>query len=42
MIAASKKRKTMVVALDRKLLIALWRFVTTGDVPQGAIGSAAA
>ena len=36
-IAAGKKRKTMVVALARKLLIALWRFVTTGDVPQGVI-----
>ena len=30
-------RKTMIVALARKLLIALWRFVTTGDVPQGVI-----
>ena len=28
-------RKTMIVALARKLLIALWRFVTTGEVPQG-------
>ncbi|MBV8526078.1 MAG: IS110 family transposase [Acetobacteraceae bacterium] len=36
-VAASKKRKTMVVALARKLLIALWRFVTTGDVPQGVL-----
>jgi transposase len=27
----------MVVALARKLLIALWRFVTTGDVPHGVI-----
>jgi transposase len=36
-IAAGKKRKTMIVALARKLLIALWRFVTTGDVPQGVI-----
>jgi transposase len=25
----------MIVALARKLLIALWRFVTTGEVPQG-------
>jgi len=30
-------RKTMIVALARKLLIALWRLVTTGDVPQGFI-----
>jgi transposase len=36
-VAAGKKRKTVVVALARKLLIALWRFVTTGDVPQGVI-----
>jgi transposase len=40
-IAAGKKRKTMIVALARKLLIALWRFVTTGDVPQGVILRAA-
>jgi transposase len=36
-VAAGKKRKTTVVALARKLLIALWRFVTTGDVPQGLV-----
>ena len=30
-------RKTMIVALARKLLIALWRFVTQGDVPEGVI-----
>lgn len=29
-------RKVMVVALARKLLIALWRFVTDGVVPEGA------
>jgi transposase len=29
-------RKTMIVALARKLLIALWRYVTTGEVPAGA------
>ena len=34
-VAAGKKRKTMIVALARKLLIALWRFVTTGEVPRG-------
>src|SRR5712672_395794 len=28
--SAGKKRKTMIVALARKLLIALWRLVTTG------------
>lgn len=30
-------RKTMIVAFARKLLIALWRLVTTGEVPQGLI-----
>lgn len=29
-------RKVMIVALARKLLIALWRFVADGVVPQGA------
>ena len=28
-------RKIMIVALARKLLIALWRLVRTGEVPQG-------
>ena len=30
-------RKIMVVALARKLLIALWRFVTDGVMPEGAV-----
>ena len=30
-------RKTMIVALARKLLIALARYLTTGEVPHGAI-----
>ena len=30
-------RKTMIVALARKLLVALWRFVTTGEAPEGVI-----
>jgi transposase len=30
-------RKTMIVALARKLLIALWRLVTIGEVPVGVI-----
>jgi transposase len=30
-------RKTMIVALARKLLIALWRFVTTGEGPDGVM-----
>jgi transposase len=29
-------RKTMIVALARKLLIALWRYVAAGEVPEGA------
>ena len=36
-----KKRKTMIVALARKLLIALWRLVTTGEVPAGVVLRAA-
>ncbi|MBW8767981.1 MAG: transposase, partial [Geodermatophilales bacterium] len=30
-------RKTMIVALARKLLIALWRLVTTGEAPEGVV-----
>ena len=30
-------RKTMIVALARKLLVALWRFVTTGETPEGIV-----
>jgi transposase len=30
-------RKTMIVALARKLLIALWRLVTTGEAPAGIV-----
>jgi transposase len=30
-------RKTMIVALARTLLIALWRLVTTGEVPAGVV-----
>jgi transposase len=30
-------RKTMIVALARKLLIALWRLVTTGEVAKGMV-----
>ena len=33
----SGTRKTMIVALARKLLIALWRFVTTGETLEGVI-----
>ena len=30
------RKTTMIVALARKLLIALWRLVTTGEVPDGS------
>jgi transposase len=33
----SGTRKTMIVALARKLLIALWLLATTGQVPEGAL-----
>ncbi|MCZ3380678.1 IS110 family transposase [Rhizobium sp. AG207R] len=35
--ATGRMRRIMVVALARKLLIALWRYATTGLVPRGAI-----
>jgi transposase len=39
--AAPTRRKTMIVALARKLLIAFWRLVTTGAVPDGLVLRAA-
>ena len=39
--SAGKKPKTMIVALARKLLIALWRLVTIGEVPAGVLLRAA-
>ena len=30
-------RRVAIVALARKLLIALWRYVTHGEVPDGAM-----
>ena len=33
--AKGARKTTMIVALARKLLIALWRMVTTGEVPDG-------
>src|SRR6516165_1134878 len=33
----SGMRKTMIVALARKLIIALWRFVTTGEPLEGVV-----
>ena len=35
--ARGATRKTMIVALARKLLVALWKLVTTGEVPQGVV-----
>jgi transposase len=30
-------RRIFIVALARKLIVALWRFVTTGEIPDGAV-----
>ena len=35
--ARGATRKTMIVALARKLLVALWRMATIGEVPEGVI-----
>ncbi len=40
--ARGATRKTTIVALTRKLLVALWQLVTTGEVPQGVVLRAAA
>ena len=34
---APQTRKTMIVALARKLLIALWRLVREGVIPEGIV-----
>src|SRR3984893_528029 len=34
---APQTRKTMIVALARKLLIALWRLVRVGPIPEGSV-----
>jgi transposase len=34
-------RKTTIVALARKLLVALWRYITAGVVIEGAVMKAA-
>jgi transposase len=39
--AGGSVRKTLIVALARKLLVELWRFVTTGEVPAGVVLRAA-
>lgn len=35
--AAGARKKTLIVALARKLLVALWRLVHTGEVPRGVV-----
>jgi transposase len=35
--ARGSTRKTMIVALARKLLVGLWRLVSTGEVPEGVV-----
>ena len=35
--ARSGTRKTLIVALARKLLVGLWQLVTTGKVPEGVV-----
>jgi len=34
---AAPTRKALIVALARKLLIALWQLITTGEVPRGVV-----
>jgi transposase len=36
-VEGGKRKLTMIVALARKLLIALWRMVTTGEIPAGVV-----
>jgi transposase len=38
---SARLRKIGIVALARKLLIALWRFLETGALPTGAVCKAA-
>ena len=33
----SRSRRVGIVALARKLLVALWRFLETGEIPAGAV-----
>ncbi len=39
--AKGRIRRIAIVALARKLLVALWRYVTQGVVPEGAVFKAA-
>ena len=36
-IAESARKTSMIVALARKLLIALWRLANTGEIPAGFV-----
>jgi len=36
-VATGRLKRVMIVALARKLVIALWRFLHTGTVPEGSI-----
>jgi len=33
---SGRKKRQLIVALARRLLVALWRYVTTGVIPAGA------
>jgi transposase len=35
--AKGRMRRIMIVAMARKLIVALWRYATTGAVPEGAV-----
>ena len=35
--SGGRVKKTLIVALARKLLVALWKYVTAGLVPEGAV-----
>ena len=35
--ASKRQRRIAIVALARKLIVALWRYLTTGLVPEGAV-----
>ncbi len=37
---SKRMRRVMIVALARKLAIALWRYLETGLIPEGAVLSA--
>ena len=40
--ASGRMRRIAIVALARKLVVALWRYLTTGLVPDGAVLKAGA